>query len=80
MTYCWKALDKGYNFFLNLIVIGALHAKLRALKVARVLGVRILELPFGSPETKSHLDVAPMERHIIYYKRKVVASFKFGLW
>jgi hypothetical protein len=25
-------------------------------------------LPFGSPETKCHLDVGLMERHIIYYK------------
>jgi hypothetical protein len=24
-TYCWKALDKGYNFALNLISIGGLH-------------------------------------------------------
>ncbi len=23
---------------------------------------------FGTPRTKSHLDVAPMERHIVYYK------------
>jgi hypothetical protein len=30
--------------------------------------VRISRLPFGSPETKSHLDVAPMERHREYYK------------
>jgi hypothetical protein len=25
-------------------------------------------LPFGSPRTKSHLDVAPMERRRVYYK------------
>ncbi len=25
-------------------------------------------LPLGSPETKSHLDVAPMERRSVYYK------------
>jgi hypothetical protein len=30
--------------------------------------VGISELPLGSPDTKSHLDVAPMERHIVYYK------------
>jgi hypothetical protein len=28
-TYHWKALDKGYNFALDLISIGGLHAKLR---------------------------------------------------
>jgi hypothetical protein len=25
-------------------------------------------LPFGSPETKNHLDVAPMENRRVYYK------------
>ncbi len=28
----------------------------------------ILGLPFGSVETKCHLDMAPMERDKIYYK------------
>ncbi len=28
----------------------------------------ILGLPLGSPETKSHLDVTPMERRRVYYK------------
>jgi len=35
-TYRWKALDKGYNFALNLISIEGLHAKLWAPKVAEV--------------------------------------------
>jgi hypothetical protein len=30
--------------------------------------VPILGLPLGSPETKSHLDVAPVEKRKIYYK------------
>jgi hypothetical protein len=30
--------------------------------------VRISGLPLGRPGTKSHLDVAPMERRIVYYK------------
>jgi hypothetical protein len=30
--------------------------------------LRILGLPLGSPETKSHLDVAPVERRKVYYK------------
>ncbi len=25
-------------------------------------------LPLGGPETKSHLDVAPVARHRVYYK------------
>jgi len=34
----------------------------------RVPTLGISELPFGSPGTKSHLDVGLMERHVIYYK------------
>jgi hypothetical protein len=30
--------------------------------------VGILGLSFGSPETKSHLDVTPVERCKVYYK------------
>jgi hypothetical protein len=30
--------------------------------------VGISRLPLGSPEIKIHLDVAPVERSIIYYK------------
>jgi hypothetical protein len=51
-TYRWKALDDGYNFFLDLISIEAVHAKLWAPKVVGVLVVRILGLPLGSPGTK----------------------------
>jgi hypothetical protein len=40
-TYCWKALDEGYNFAPYLIVIGGVHKKLCAFKVARVLVVAI---------------------------------------
>jgi hypothetical protein len=61
-TYHWKALDKGYNFSLDLISIEGLQIKLWAPKVARV--------PNGSPKTKSHLDVAPVEKCRIYYKRE----------
>jgi hypothetical protein len=67
-TYHWKAINKGYNFAIDLISIRGLHAKLRASKVARVLILAILGLPFGSPETKCHLDVGFVERHRVYYK------------
>ncbi len=69
-TRHWKALDKGYNFTLNCITIKGLHRKLCASKVARVPVMGISGLPFGSPKTKSHLDVALVERHRIYYKGK----------
>jgi hypothetical protein len=42
--------------------------KLWAPKVVRILAVGILGLPLGSPRTKCHLDVAPVERHKEYYK------------
>jgi hypothetical protein len=65
-THCWKALNEGYNFALDLITIGGLHRKLCALKVVKVLVVGISRLPLGSPGTKSHLDVAPMESCKVY--------------
>jgi hypothetical protein len=66
-THRWKALDEGYNFALDLIVIEGLQRKLCAFKVVGVLVVGISGLPLGSPGTKSHLDVAPMESCILYY-------------
>jgi hypothetical protein len=68
VTYHWKALNEGYNFSLDLIVIRGLHRKLCALKVARILGVAISGFPLRSPGTKSHLDVALVERCRVYYK------------
>jgi hypothetical protein len=67
VTYRWKALDKGYNFSLNLIAIEGFHKKLCPLKVARIPAVAISGLPLGSPGTKSHLDVAHVERRKVYY-------------
>jgi hypothetical protein len=67
-TYRWKALDKGYNFVLDLISIRGLHTKLWGPKVARVLTLGILGLPLGSLETKNHLDVSYVERHKVYHK------------
>ncbi len=49
-------------------MIEGLHAKLCALKVARVPIGGISRLPLGSPGTKSHLDVALVERCRVYYK------------
>jgi hypothetical protein len=60
--YPWKALDEGYNFASDLIVIRGLHKTLCAFKVTGVPVVEISGLPFGSPGTKNHLDVAPVER------------------
>jgi hypothetical protein len=51
-TYCWKALDEDYDFALDFISIGGLHAKLWTPKVAGVPVVKISGLPLGSPETR----------------------------
>jgi len=67
-TCCWKDLNEGYNFALELISIKGLHAKLWGPKVARVPSLAILGFPFGNHGTKCHLDVGLMERHIVYYK------------
>jgi len=67
-TYCWKALNKGYNFASYLISIRGLHTKLWCPKVVGVPTLAISGLPLGSPETKNHLDVGPMERCRVYYK------------
>jgi hypothetical protein len=79
-TYCWKALDKAYNFTLELISIGGLHTKLRASKVAGVPISRTSKLQLGSPKTKWHLGLAlwPGIKNII--RGKVMASPKSGLW
>ncbi len=68
VTYHWKDLNKGYNFSWDFIEIRGLHKKLCASKVVGVPVVGISGLPLGSLGTKSHLDVAPMERRKIYYK------------
>ncbi len=65
--YRWKVLDEGYNFASDLIAIGTLHKKLCALKVAEVPVVTISGLPLGTPGTKCHLDVAPVEWCRVYY-------------
>jgi hypothetical protein len=55
----WNALNKGYNFALDLILIGGLHRKLYTLKVAGVLVIGISGLPLGSPEIKKTIWMWP---------------------
>jgi hypothetical protein len=79
-TYCWKALDEGYNFALDFISIQGLHAKLWAPKVVEVPTLAISGLSLGSPRTKCHLDVGLVERHKVYYKREGGGFPKSRLW
>ncbi len=64
----WKALNKGYQFALNLISIKGLHAKLWAPKVTGAPTLVISGPPLRNPKTKCHLDVGLVERHRVYYK------------
>ncbi len=57
-----------------------MNVKLCALKAAGVLVVGILRLPLGSLGTKSHLDVAPVERCRVYYKGEGGGFPKSGPW
>ncbi len=67
-TYHWKSLNEDYNFSLDHISIWGLLAKLWGSKVAGVSTWAISRLSFGSPGTKSHLNVGPVERCTLYYK------------
>jgi hypothetical protein len=51
-TYHSKALNKDYNFALDLTSIEGMHTKLWASKVVGVLILGVLEFPLGSPRTK----------------------------
>ncbi len=48
-TYRWKACDKGYNFFLNLILVRGFHTKLWAPKIMEIRNFG----NFGTPIWKS---------------------------
>ncbi len=79
-TYRWKGLDETYNFASDRISIEGLLAKLRGSKVAGVPAGGISGLPCESPGTKSHLDVASVESHRVYYKGEGVGFPKGGRW
>jgi hypothetical protein len=57
----WKALDKSYNISSDLVSIGGWGEKLWLSKVPGVQTGIVSGLHFGSPETKSHSDVASAE-------------------
>jgi hypothetical protein len=69
-TWRWKALEESYNFGSNLVPIRARSEKLWTPKVSRVQTGTISRLHLGSPERKSHLDVASARSCKEYYKRE----------
>jgi len=68
VTYCWKALNEGYNFALDLTSIGGLKTKLWASKVVGVPILKISGLQIKSFETKWHLGAGPVAMLKEYYK------------
>jgi hypothetical protein len=64
-TYCWKALDKSYNFDWQRISIRGVLAKLWGSKIVGVPIGTISRLPL-----RSHLDVSFVASHKVYYKRE----------
>jgi len=80
VTYRWKVLDEGYNFSSNLTSIGGFQIKLWAPKLAGDPTLGISRLPFGSLETKCHLDVVSLLAIEYTIRGKVMASPKSRLW
>jgi hypothetical protein len=68
VTYCWKALNKGYNFALKLALIKGLHKKLWTSKMAKVPILGISKLPTWEFWEKWHVGVAPVASHKECYK------------
>jgi hypothetical protein len=58
-THLWKALNKGYNFALDLITIRGLHRKICALKDAGILTVGILGFPLWESRDKKPFGCGP---------------------
>jgi hypothetical protein len=62
-----KVLEEGYKFGLDLVPIGGWGEKLWSPKVPRIQAGTVSGLHFGSPETKSHSDVASAGECKEYY-------------
>jgi hypothetical protein len=66
-TRHWKALDKSYNFGLDLVPIRIRGKELWMSKVPRLQPRTVSGLQLGSPGKKSHLDVTSVVKHRDYY-------------
>jgi len=66
-TRRWKALNKSYNFGLNLVSIWVWGKEIWVSKISRLQLGTVSGLQFGSPGKKSHLDVAFAESCRVYY-------------
>jgi hypothetical protein len=77
-TYCWKSIDKGYNFALDLTSIGGSHIKLWAPKVAGVPTLGILGFQLGVLRPNDIWVLVPWPS--IEYKGEGGDFPKFRLW
>jgi len=66
-THCWKALDEGYKFSLDLVPIEGRGEKLWAPKVPGIQTETVSGLHFGSLGKKCHLDASAVVRCKEYY-------------
>jgi hypothetical protein len=66
-TWRWKALNKSYNFGLELVPIRVRGEELWPSKIPRLQPGTISGLQLGSPGKKSHSDVVSEVRHKEYY-------------
>jgi hypothetical protein len=67
-TYHWKALNKGYNFSLDLTSIKCLHKSYGLSKSQKSPFWKFRDSQVGSLETKLHLGAGPVAMHKKYYK------------
>jgi hypothetical protein len=80
VTYRWKALNKSYNFGLDLIPIRVWGEKLWVSKVSGLQFGIVSGAQLGSPGKKSHSDVAFTVRCREYYMGEDGASPESGPW
>jgi hypothetical protein len=74
-TRRWKALNEGYNFASDCVVIGLCSRDIWASKVPGLQPRTVSGLPLGSPGKNSHLDVVSAASCRVYYKGE-----KGGRW
>jgi len=67
VTHRWKALNEGYKFVSDLVLIRGQGEKLWAPKALGVQIGTVSGLHFGSPEKKCHSDASATVRCIEYY-------------
>jgi hypothetical protein len=71
---------EGYNFASNLISMGSMHTKLRAIKVVEVLILGIQDSHLGIPRQNATWMLIPWLVTEYTIRGKVVASPKLGPW